>query len=114
MRVHAYSFSFPSLIHRHPFLSKDPYPTDANSTRLVMKEVEVVVVEVLRVFIQIVKGFGGPIEVWSRYGEATESAALPNELEWAIEAGPFHRSQGGQSVKTSPAPLCSQELNAAF
>lgn len=92
-----------------------PYPADTNSARLVTKEMEVVVVEVVRVFIiQTVKGFGGPIEVWSRNGEATESAALPNELEWPIEAGPFHRSQGGQSVKTSPAPLRSQGLNAAF
>lgn len=70
-----------------------------------MKEMEVVAVEVLRVFIiQTVKGFGGPIEAWSRNGDATESAALSNELEWPIEAEPFHRSQGGQSVKTSPAP----------
>lgn len=78
-----------------------------------MKEMEAA--EVLRVFIiQTVKGFGGPIEAWSRNGDATESAALSNELEWPIEAGPFHRSQGGQSVKTSPAPLRSQGLNAAF
>lgn len=80
-----------------------------------MKEMKVVVVEVVRLFIvQTLKGFGGPIEVWSRNGEATESAALPNELEWPIETGPFHRSQGGQSVKTSPAPHRSQGLNAAF
>lgn len=45
----------------------DPHPSDTNSARLVMKEMEVVVVEVVRVFIiQTVKGFGGPIEVWSR------------------------------------------------
>lgn len=86
-----------------------------NSVRPVMKEMEAVAAEVLRVFIiQTVKGFGGPIEAWSRNGDATESAALSNELEWPIEAGPFHRSQGGQSVKTSPAPLRSQGLNAAF
>lgn len=92
-----------------------PYPTDMNSAGLVLKEMEVVVVEVVRVFIiQTVKGFGGPIEAWSWNGDATESAALPNELEWPIEAGPFHRSQGGLSVKTSPAPLRSQGLNAAF
>lgn len=61
--------------------------------------------ELVRVFIkQTAQGFGGPIEACSRNGDATESAALPNELEWPIEAGPFHRSQGGQSVKTSPAP----------
>lgn len=60
---------------------------------------EVVAVEVVRVFIkQTAKGFGGPIEAWSRNGDAAESAVLPNELECPIEAGPFHRSQGGQSV----------------
>lgn len=80
-----------------------------------MKDVEVVVVEVVRVFIkQRVKGFGGPTEDWSRNGEAAERAALPNELEWAIEAESFQRRQGGQSVKTSPASLCTQRLNAAF
>lgn len=47
-------------------------------------------------------------------GTRLKALALPNELEWPIEAGPFHRSQGGQSVKTSPAPLRSQGLNAAF
>lgn len=75
-----------------------------------------VAVEVLRVFIkQTVKGlWRPPLRAWSWNGDATESAALPNELEWPIEAGPFHRSQGGQSVKTSPAPLRSQGLNAAF
>ena len=93
----------------------DPYPAGMNSARPVMREMEVVAVEVVRVFIkQTVKGFGGPIEAGSRNGDATESAALPNELEWPIEARPFHRSQGGQSVKTSPAPLRSQGLNAAF
>jgi len=80
-----------------------------------MREMEVVVVEVVKVFIkQTVKGFGGPIEAWSWIGDAAESAVLPNELEWTIEAGPFHRSQGGQSVKTSPAPLRAEGLNAAF
>lgn len=80
-----------------------------------MREVEVVVVEVVRVFIkQTLKGFGGPIEAWSWNGDATESTALSNELKWPIEAGPFHRRQGRQSVKTSPAPLRSQGLNAAF
>lgn len=80
-----------------------------------MRQMEVVVVEVVRVFIkQTVKGFGGPIEAWSWNGDAIESTALPNELKWPIEARPFHRSQGGQSVKTSPAPLRSQGLNAAF
>lgn len=41
-------------------------------------------------------------------------AALPNELEWLIKSGPFHRSQGEQSVKISLAPLRSEGLNAAF
>lgn len=40
----------------------DPYPTGLNSARPVMKEMEVVVVKVVRVFIiQTVKGFGGPL-----------------------------------------------------
>lgn len=51
-------------------------PADANSAGLVMKDVEVVVVEVVRVFITR-KGFGGPTEDWSRNGEAAERAALP-------------------------------------
>lgn len=63
---------------------------------------------------QTVKSFGGPIEAWRWNGEAAESPVLSNELEWPIEAGPFHRSQGGQSVKTTPAPLRSEGLNAAF
>lgn len=80
-----------------------------------MREVEVVVVEVVRVFIkQTVEGFGGPIEAWSWNGDAAESPVLPNELEWLTEAEPFHQSQEGQSVKTSPAPLRSEGLNAAF
>lgn len=45
---------------------------------------------------------------------SAEYAVLSNELEWSKEAGPFHKSQGGQSVKTSPASLRSQGLNAAF
>lgn len=81
-----------------------------------MREMKVVVVVVVvGVFIkQTARSFGGPIEAWSWNGEAAESAVLSNELECPIEAGPFHRSQGGQSVKTSPAPLRSEGLNTAF
>lgn len=72
------------------------------------------VVEVVRVFNkQTVEGCGGPFQACSWNGEA-ECAVLSNELEWSKEAGPFHKSQGGQSVKTSPASLRSQGLNAAF
>lgn len=89
--IHAYASSLLSLIHLQHVLSKGPYLSATNSAELLMNEmVMVVAVEVVRVFIiQTVKGFGGPIEVWRRNGEATESAALPNELEWPIEAGPF-------------------------
>lgn len=60
--LHAYSSSLLLLIHLHLFLSMDPYPTDTKSAGLVMKDVEVVDVDVVRVFIiQTVKGFGGPI-----------------------------------------------------
>lgn len=76
--LHAYSSSFTLLFLFHHFLSTDPYPTDTNPARLVMKEMEVDVVEVMRVFIiQTVKSFGGPIEVWSWNGDATESACTP-------------------------------------
>ena len=36
-------------------------------------------------------GAGGRAGLQRNRGSATESAALPNELEWAIEVGPFHR-----------------------
>lgn len=76
--LHAYASSFALLFLLHHFLSLDSYPTDTNPARLVMKEMEVVAVEVMRVFIiQTVKSFGGPIEVWSRNGDATESACTP-------------------------------------
>lgn len=64
--LHAYASTFTLLFLLHHFFSKDPYPTDTNPARLVMKEMEVDVLEVMRVFIiQTVKSFGGPIEVWS-------------------------------------------------
>lgn len=63
----------------------DPYPAGTSWAWPVMREVEVVVVEVVRVFIkQTVKGFGGPIEAWIWNGDAAESTALPNELKWPI------------------------------
>lgn len=51
--------SFLSLFHLRCFLSTGPQPTDANSAGLVMKDVEVVVVEVVRVFV-IQKGLWRP------------------------------------------------------
>lgn len=51
--------SFLSLFHLHRFLSTGPQPTDANSAGLVMKDVEVVVVEVVRVFV-VQKGLWRP------------------------------------------------------
>lgn len=61
--------------------------------RPLARKIEVLVVEVVRDFIkQTVNSFGGPVEAWIWNGDTTESAALPNELEWPIEAGSFHRS----------------------
>lgn len=89
----------PPLFVPHYFQYMALYPADSSSAQPVMREMEVVVAEVVRVFIkQTVKGFERPIEALSWNGDAAESAVLPNELDWPIEAGPFHRSQGGQSV----------------
>lgn len=90
------------------------YPTGTDSARLVIREMEVVVVQPVWVFIkQILRASEALLRPGAGIG-AQLKAALPNELEWLIESGPFHRSQEEQSVKTSPAPLRSEGLNAAF
>lgn len=73
--------------------------------RPVTREMEEVVVEVVRVFIkQTVKGFGGSIETWNWNGDATERAALPNELEWPIEARAFSQKPRRTKCQNKPSP----------
>ncbi|MEQ2237397.1 hypothetical protein ILYODFUR_022710 [Ilyodon furcidens] len=54
--------------------SVSPYPGCCNSCTSAMREVKVVVVEVLGVLIkQTVKSFGGPIEAWSWNGKQLQA-----------------------------------------
>lgn len=106
MSLRLFFTSYPMLFVLRYFLSVDPYPAGTNSAKLVMREMEEVAVEVVRVFIkQTVKGCGGSIETWSRNGDATERAALPNELEWPIEATAFSQKPRRTKCQNKPGPF---------